>query len=228
MCTIAHTPRLPEHCIEYARVLLWPKEKPFGEASVDGDDPKHIQWIFQQGLQRAEQYGIRGVTYRLTQGVVKHIIPAVASTNAVIAAACALEVFKMATNCAMLMNNYMNFQDADGIYTGVVAMEKNEDCAICSQKPHRFSFTDTNKLQDVLDFLVSSPNYQMKSPAITAAGQPSVTLYIPNIPSLERQTKGNLKKTLRELGLQDGQRLYVADPTSPTTLTFLLQLTPTP
>lgn len=23
-------PRLPEHCIEYARILQWPKEKPFG------------------------------------------------------------------------------------------------------------------------------------------------------------------------------------------------------
>ena len=30
MCTIAHTPRLPEHCIEYVRVLLWPQEHPFG------------------------------------------------------------------------------------------------------------------------------------------------------------------------------------------------------
>lgn len=30
LCTIAHTPRLPEHCVEYAKVLVWPQEHPFG------------------------------------------------------------------------------------------------------------------------------------------------------------------------------------------------------
>jgi len=29
LCTIASKPRLPEHCIEYVRILLWTKEKPF-------------------------------------------------------------------------------------------------------------------------------------------------------------------------------------------------------
>lgn len=33
MCTIASMPRLPEHCIEYARMLQWPKDKPFGGTS---------------------------------------------------------------------------------------------------------------------------------------------------------------------------------------------------
>ena len=56
LCTIAHTPRLPEHCIEYSRILLWPKEKPFGdEVNIDGDDPQHISWIFEKAKERAEQ-----------------------------------------------------------------------------------------------------------------------------------------------------------------------------
>ena len=60
---------------------------------------------------------ISGVTYRLTQGVIKNIIPAVASTNAVVAAACATECLKLATQVAHSMNNYCVFNDADGIYT---------------------------------------------------------------------------------------------------------------
>ncbi|KAF4096856.1 hypothetical protein G5714_022825 [Onychostoma macrolepis] len=30
LCTIDSMPRPPEHCIEYVRVLQWPKDKPFG------------------------------------------------------------------------------------------------------------------------------------------------------------------------------------------------------
>ena len=150
LCTIAHTPRLPEHCVEYGRVLLWPKEKPFGEeTAIDGDDPAHISWIYEKARERAEEYGIQGVTYRLTQGVVKHIIPAVASTNAVIAAACTTEVFKVVTSCAAPLANYMVFNDTDGIYTYVYEQEKNENCPACSRKPQKLEFSGTTKLQEV-------------------------------------------------------------------------------
>lgn len=108
LCTIANTPRLPEHCIEYAKVIQWPKENPF-DCVIDGDDPQHINWIFEKSNERASQFGIRGPTYRLVQGVVKNIIPAVASTNATIAATCATEVFKLASNCSPNLNNYMVF-----------------------------------------------------------------------------------------------------------------------
>ena len=44
MCTIASMPRLPEHFIEYVKILQWPKEQHFGEGvPLDGDDPDHIQ-----------------------------------------------------------------------------------------------------------------------------------------------------------------------------------------
>ena len=163
LCTIAHTPRLPEHCIEYVRLLLWQKENPFGEdTSIDGDDPSHISWIYEKSLERSGQYGIQGVTYRLTQGVVKNIIPAVASTNAVIAAACTTEVFKIATSCCNPLNNYMVFNDADGIYTFVYEQEKNPDCLACSNKPQKLEFPSTAKLQEVIDYLTTNHSYQMK------------------------------------------------------------------
>ena len=70
ICTIAHTPRLPEHCIEYVKLLLWPQENPFGDGiGIDGDDPQHIKWILEKAQARANEFKIVGVTYRLTQGL---------------------------------------------------------------------------------------------------------------------------------------------------------------
>ena len=65
LCTIAHTPRLPEHCVEYAKIMAWPEEEPFGPGvEVDGDDPDHVTWIMKRAQERAAQYGIKNVTYR--------------------------------------------------------------------------------------------------------------------------------------------------------------------
>eukprot|EP00112_Aurelia_sp_Birch-Aquarium-sp1_P021012 Seg555.7 transcript_id=Seg555.7/GoldUCD/mRNA.D3Y31 product="NEDD8-activating enzyme E1 catalytic subunit" protein_id=Seg555.7/GoldUCD/D3Y31 len=154
MCTIAQTPRLPEHCIEYVKVIQWPQEQPFGEnVAIDGDDPVHVEWIFKESFKRAEQFNIRGVTYRLTQGVIKNIIPAVASTNAVIAAICANEVFKLATSCYALMNNYMVFNDTQGIYTYTFEIERKDDCSACSQKPFHITMKQDAILQNLIDHL---------------------------------------------------------------------------
>jgi len=227
LCTIAHTPRLPEHCIEYVRILLWSKEEPFGEGKpIDGDDPEHIKWILQKAQERADEYSISGVNYRLTQGVVKRIMPAVASTNAVIAAACATEVFKLATSSYVPLNNYMNFNDTQGVYTYSFEAEKLDDCLACCQKAQSLRFSDEDKLQDVITYLQESAAYQMKSPGITttSADGKNKTLYIQTVKSIEMKTKENLKKSLKELGLVHGQELYVADVTTPVSVTFKLNL----
>ena len=106
MCTLANTPRKPEHCVEYVRQKEWPQEKPFGGAPLDTDSLEHMEWIRERADRRARRFGITGpgargeMTLQFTQGVVKHIIPTVASTNAVVAALCALEVFKLISGCA--------------------------------------------------------------------------------------------------------------------------------
>lgn len=35
---------------------------------VDGDDPAHVQWIYDKAKERADSFNIQGLTYRLTQG----------------------------------------------------------------------------------------------------------------------------------------------------------------
>nr|XP_053648702.1 NEDD8-activating enzyme E1 catalytic subunit-like [Cherax quadricarinatus] len=227
LCTIAHTPRLPEHCIEYVRILLWPKENPFNEdLPIDGDDPQHINWIFEKAQKRAAEYGISGVTYRLTQGVVKRIIPAVASTNAVIAAACATEVFKLATSACIPMNNYSVFNDTDGIYTYTYEQEKKVDCVACSQVPQELEVQSTEKLQDIIKRLTESLQYQMKSPGLQAMidGR-TKSLYLHSPASIEEKLRPNLKKTVEELGLRDGMEIAVADVTSPSTILFRVKVT---
>lgn len=118
---------MPEHCIAWAFELEWPKR--FGkEKKLDKDDPDHISWLYEESLKRAKNFGIEGVTWSLTQGVVKNIvsaachesgigqltdlplvlqIPAIASTNAIISASICNEAFKIATGSAPYLQNYM-------------------------------------------------------------------------------------------------------------------------
>lgn len=229
LCTIASKPRLPEHCIEYVRIILWPKEKPFGEeTSIDGDDPIHLKWIYEKSVERANEFNIEGVTFRLTQGVIKHIIPAVSSTNACIAAKCVTEAFKLTTSCSQYLNNYIVFNQSAGIYSYAFEAEKKTDCLGCnhnSMSRRNLDFKPTDKLKKVIEYLCDNIELQMKSPALTATkkdGSGSITLYMSRLKQIEEMTRPNLEKTLEELGLENGQEILVADVTSPQTMLFNL------
>ncbi|KAL3270408.1 hypothetical protein HHI36_024367 [Cryptolaemus montrouzieri] len=225
LCTIANTPRLPEHCIEYVKVVQWPKENPF-RTLLDGDEPQHVSWIYEKSLERAAQFNIPGVTYRLVQGVVKNIIPAVASTNAVIAGICATEVFKIATSCCVPLNNYLVFNDVDGIYTYTYEAEKKENCLVCSLIPQTITVKDPTKmkLKEIYTLLTDSAQYRMKRPGLTTnINGKSKTLYLTALRCLEEKTRPNLSKTLEELGLSDGSEILVVDDTSPNTMIIRLK-----
>ncbi|CAH7667267.1 hypothetical protein PPACK8108_LOCUS1671, partial [Phakopsora pachyrhizi] len=163
ICTIANTPRLPEHCIEWASVLEWPKV--FKDLKLDGDNPDHIQWLFDQASNRAKTFSIEGVTWSLTQGVVKNIIPAIASTNAIIAASCCNEAFKIATNSAPFLQNYMMYTGNDSVYTFTFKHERKPDCQVCGDSdkdPIRLDVSKSSTLEELIDLLIESPNLYVK------------------------------------------------------------------
>ena len=53
LCTIAETPRLPEHCISYAHIMMWPSLR--ADDKLDKDNPEHMRWIFERAAERAQQ-----------------------------------------------------------------------------------------------------------------------------------------------------------------------------
>ena len=62
--TIAETPRLPEHCVQYAYVIEW--EKHHGNQKLDTDSAEDMTWVYERAKERSELFGIQGVTYMLT------------------------------------------------------------------------------------------------------------------------------------------------------------------
>ncbi|KAI9184642.1 NEDD8 activating enzyme [Blastocladiella emersonii ATCC 22665] len=214
MCTIANTPRLPEHCVAWAFVLQWPKK--FPDKKLDGDDPDHIGWVFQQASARAAQFGITGVTYSLAQGVVKNIIPAIASTNAVIAAACTTEALKLATNCQPLLNNYMMYTGNDGVYTYTFELERKDDCPVCGAGHLKLTLPRTATVQDLVDLLHDRPDLQLKKPSLRTA---SKSVYMQSPPSLEEATRPNLAKPIADfVGADGATEVAVTDANLPLSL----------
>lgn len=212
MCTLASTPRLPEHCIEYIIEKTWSetnnKEGISDDEKIDGDNPNHIKWIFAKATERANQFGIRGVTYRLTQGVVKHIIPAIASTNAIIASACTNEALKLATLLARSMDDYMLYNGNEGIYTYTYKNEKREGCPVCGAPPPiSMTVSPDTTVEQWRDSLAEDPRFRFKNSSIRMTGK---TIYMPNVKMIEEATRGNLAKKMSEV-IPDGSELSVTD-----------------
>jgi len=224
LCTIAETPRLPEHCIEYALVVLW--EKSFPNKKVNNDSPEDMQWLFQQAKERADAFGIAGVTYQLTMGVVKRIIPAVASTNALIAAALVQECLKIQSYCGPVLTNYLMYMGQTGVYTYTFEYEKNPNCMVCGGKELVMEVSSKLLLKELLEKLGTDPRYQLTRPSVTGS---KGVIFMGNPAVLRKAHEHKLEKSLGELFemgvLVAGEPLTVTDPTLPSKLQMTLKLT---
>ncbi|XP_004507708.1 NEDD8-activating enzyme E1 catalytic subunit [Cicer arietinum] len=193
LCTLAETPRTAAHCIEYAHLIKW-DEVHHGEP-FDPDNPEHMKWVYNEAVKRAELFGIPGVTYSFTQGVVKNIIPAIASTNAIISAACALETLKIATECSKTLSNYLTYNGSEGLHTKVAEFERDKECLVCGPGI-RIELDPSITLQKFMDLLEEHPKLRLSKASITHRGK---NLYMQAPPVLEEMTRSNLSLSLFNL-----------------------------
>ncbi|TFL07532.1 NEDD8 activating enzyme [Pterulicium gracile] len=217
ICTIANTPRLPEHCIEWASVLEWPKVH--GEKKMDTDDPEHIGWLYSVAAARAKEFKIEGVTWSLTQGVVKNIIPAIASTNAIIAASCCNEAFKIATSSAAYLNNYFMLIGTDGVYSFTFEHERRPECPVCGGESVDISISREWTVERLIEMLVEKQDIQIKKPSLST---PDKQIYLQAPPQLEAATRPNLEKKVSDL-VPEGGEITITASSLPFSLSLKIQ-----
>ncbi|BAD81196.1 putative UBA3 [Oryza sativa Japonica Group] len=193
LCTLAETPRTAAHCIEYAHLIKWNEVHP--GKPFDADDAEHMQWIYSEALKRAELFGISGVTYSFTQGVVKNIIPAIASTNAIVSAACALEALKLISGCSKTVSNYLTYNGLDGTHINVSEFAREKDCLVCGPGTLIELGTSTT-LSEFIKMLEEHPKLLMSRASVTHEGD---NLYMQAPEVLEQMTRPNLGVPMFEL-----------------------------
>lgn len=212
VCTIANTPRLPEHCIEWASVLEWPRK--FPQTTFDPDDPSDVDTMYNLALARANEFNIRGVTRQLTLGVVKNIIPAIASTNAIIAASCCNEALKIITNINPVLNNYMMYSGDDSIFTYTYAQSKKANCPVCGNQLKSVVAKNWWTLRDLIEDITNKPDVQMTNPSLATK---TTNLYLTAPTALEEVTRKNLDTRVDAL-VKIGEEIVVTDPDLPISL----------
>jgi len=226
LCTIASIPRLPEHCIQWASIVRWPQI--FGsQITPDFENADHMHWLYETASKRASQFNIEGVTLELVYGVLKRIIPAVASTNAVIAASCSLEVLKLSTGTYDPINNYLMYAGDVGIFSSVFKFEKRDDCPVCGNQSILVRTQGRQTLREFLKEVMTMhklgnvANNNILPSASMVGGS---ALYIAKPQSLELQTSKNLSKPLSELISQQSTEIALTHPgiTFPIRLSIIL------
>ena len=103
------------------------------------------------------------MTEQLTLGVLKNIIPAIASTNCLIAAICTNEAFKLTTNTNPTLNNLYYYKGMSLIGSETYAFESMEDCIVCSSQRLKVSIPSSSTLSGLLEVLAKPPYSMNKS-----------------------------------------------------------------
>ena len=123
ICTLASKPRSADHCAVWAANAepggggWWRRNEDrrmqgLEPEELDKDNPSHIAVLVALAEEHAQKFGIAGVNFRQVQGAVKGIMPAIGATNALVAAVCVSETFKLLTQCGRAQDSVT--LDADG------------------------------------------------------------------------------------------------------------------
>ena len=142
-----------------------------------------------------------------------------ASTNAIIAAACVNEAVKFLTFCSQNVNSYMMYMGSSGVHSHTFAYEQKQDCPVCTSTVRKIAVPRTATLNELIQRELVDGSLRLQSPSLVSAT--GTTLYMQKPPALEQATRANLDKPLVEL-IAEGEEISVTDPLLESTAVAIL------
>lgn len=139
----------------------------------------------------------------ITLGVIKNIIPAIASTNALIAAVCTNEAFKIVTGSAPPVKNYFYYKGMTSIGSETYASGKLEECPIC-KKPTIIKVSRKDTLGQFLKKVYPGD-----------VGEPSIetdegTLLSPLNPASYKRLDLTFNQLIEQKDYNEGSEMYIS------------------
>lgn len=188
MCTLANKPRLPEHCVMYAKEK-WIINHP--DIEFDIDNMEHLEMITKDAKDHADKFGLSGIDSSFVTRVIKNTIPAIASTQAMIASVCVTEAIKCISECAPCVNNRVDFNSESGFCVDSFNFS-SKDCDLCYPKLlDEIEMSSTVSLSEAIVVFKSLMNVKHISFVLSN----STLVFMDS----NEQTHANLSKTLKEL-----------------------------
>ncbi|XP_031825915.2 ubiquitin-like activating enzyme 2 [Nomia melanderi] len=177
----------------------------------DKDDQSSMDFVAACANIRAYIFGIPQKTRFDIKSMAGNIIPAIATTNAIVGGLVVLHAFRILEDklkaCrSVYLRSKMNHRNQ------LLVPEKNVNppnpkCYVCAPTPQAVLAVDTSKMTiKELDEVVLKNRLNMIAPDVVIDGTGSVV-----ISSEEGETEGNNNKVLEELGIKDGTILKVDD-----------------
>lgn len=139
ICTLSNKPRKFDDCLENASLVEW-KDSDQGESvPFDPEIPERVNWAIERAVARAKVFSLpissEETTFRAALKTLKNIIPAISSTNAIIAAMCCNEVIKLAGEIGSSLNNFFLYNGTEGVYSNSFENKRLPECIVCSRTP---------------------------------------------------------------------------------------------
>lgn len=135
ICSIAGIPSSLEQCVEYAAYVKWPR---LNDIEYDLDSEQNLLTLAEMAIDHARVHNVGGadlISTVFVKSVLDRVIPALSTTNSVIAGVSTIWIKQLLTGLALTSGtrNFVFYNGEQEAYLNSICIDRNPDCKLCGK-----------------------------------------------------------------------------------------------